>query len=218
MFPVKKSIAGLLAFLCCTGPLGAEYPWGSRVMSIWGHPVITIGWTPYDVQDPGNYNGVAGSPGFIPGYGNYPGIWPSKYPWMDGPGTPFDRRKLLQGNIAPTPPVEEEQPPADAALLIVKIPAEAELWINDVKASQEGSYRRFQTPTLPADRDLTYTLKVYWRVKDAQLTRTEKVQVHAGGKATVNFLTPDSWTGQRVETLPLPRKAPTTSPASSTLP
>ena len=208
MLSLKNAIASLFALLCLNGPLWAEFPWSSRVMSIWGHPVITIGWTPYDVQDPGNYNGVAGSPGFIPGYGNYPGIWPSKYPWMDGPGTPFDRRKLLQGNITPIPPAEEEQPPADAALLIVKLPAEAELWINDARTSQEGSYRHFQTPTLPPDRDLTYTLKVNWRIKDAQLTRTERIQVRPGEKATVNFLNADHWTGQRVETLPPPRKAP----------
>jgi uncharacterized protein (TIGR03000 family) len=208
MLLAKKSIICLVALLGCAGALRAEYPWGSRMMSIWGHPVITIGWTPYDVQDPGNYNGVAGSPGFIPGYGNYPGIWPSKYPWMDGPGTPFDGRKLLQGNVAPAASVEEETPPTDAAFLIVKLPADAELWINDAKTSQEGSYRRFQTPALAADRDVTYTLKVYWRIKDAQLTRTEKVLVHPGGKATVNFLSIENWSGQRVETLPPPRKAP----------
>jgi uncharacterized protein (TIGR03000 family) len=120
--------------------------------------------------------------------------------------------------MAPTPSIDEEQPPSDAAFLIVKLPAEAELWINDAKTSQEGSYRRFQTPTLPAERELTYTLKVYWRIKDAQLTRSEKVQVHPGGKASVNFLNADNWTGQRIETLPPPRKAPAASPTTSALP
>jgi uncharacterized protein (TIGR03000 family) len=177
-------------------------------MSIWGHPVITIGWTPYDVQDPGNYNGVAGSPGFIPGYGNYPGIWPSRYPWMDGPGTPFDRRKLQQFQSAPVPASEAEKPPADAALLVVKIPAEADLWINDARTTQEGSYRRFQTPSLAARSDVPYKLTVYWRIKDAQLSRTETVQVRPGEVVTINFLTVDNWSGQRVETLPTPRKAP----------
>jgi len=209
MLRAKKHFLSLVALLCCTGSIRAEFPcWSSRVMSIWGHPVVTIGWTPYDVQDPGNYNGVAGSPGFIPGYGNYPGIWPSRYPWMDGPDTPFDRRKLMQRPGATAIPVEEEVPPADAAFIIVKLPAEAELWINDAKTAPEGSYRRFQTAQLPADRDLTYTLKVYWRIKDAQLTRTEKVQVHQGAKATVNFLTTENWTGQSVEPLPPPRKVP----------
>src|SRR6516225_5554878 len=111
MLRAKKRILSLVVLLCSTGLVRAEFPcWSSRVMSIWGHPVITIGWTPYDVQDPGNYNGVAGSPGFIPGYGNYPGIWPSRYPWMDGPGTPFDRRKLQQFQSAPVPASEAEKP------------------------------------------------------------------------------------------------------------
>jgi uncharacterized protein (TIGR03000 family) len=202
MKPLSQSIGSLIALCFLAGPVWAwGYPMSSRAMSIWRHPVVTFGWTPYDVYDQGMGN-VAGSPGFIPGYGYYPGIWPSRYPWMDGPGTPFDRRKIA-------PPVVEETPtPPDAALLIVKIPAEAELWIDDVKTSQGGSYREFRTPTLPADGASTYTLRAVWRIKDAELTRVEKVQVQPGKRQIINFLTTDSWTGQRIESLPPPRKVP----------
>jgi uncharacterized protein (TIGR03000 family) len=199
MAHAHKLIGGLVAALSFAGTVGAGYPMCSRVMSIWGHPAVTFGWTPYDVIDQGMGN-YPGSPGFIPGYGNYPGIWPSAYPWMDGPGTPFDRRKIAPPLVEPAPA------PPDAAVLIVKIPAEAELWINDLKMSAPGSYRQFQTPSLPEER--TYTLRALWRIKDGKLTRVEKVQVQPGARLTVNFLTTDSWTGQRVETLPPPRKAP----------
>jgi uncharacterized protein (TIGR03000 family) len=152
----------------------------------------------------GNY---PGGPGHIPGYGYYPGNVPGQvYPWMDGPGTPFDRRKLSR----PLFPLaaENEAAPPDAALIIVKLPAEAALWFDESKTTQEGSYRRFVTPPLPAGKDHVYTLRVRWSIKDVELTRTETVQVMAGGQFTVNFLTVDSWTGVRPETLPLPRKQP----------
>ena len=180
-------------------------------MSKWGHPVFSFGWTPYDVIDQGMGH-YPGSPGFIPGYGYYPGPGPGTYPWMDGPGTPFDRRKLLphfppDGTTA-TPLGQEAALPPDSALLIVKLPAEAELWIDDTKTAQAGSYRQFLTPPLPSDRSLSYTLRARWLIKDMELTRVEKAQVSPGGKVTINFLTTDSWTGRRIGTLPAPRKVP----------
>jgi uncharacterized protein (TIGR03000 family) len=186
----------------------------AQVMSKWGHPVFSFGWTPYDVTDPGMGN-YPGSPGFIPGYGYYPGPGPGTYPWIDGPGTPFDRRKLLR-HLPPllpdgSPPIlpgQEESLAPDAALVIVKLPADAELWIDDTKTTQAGSYRQFVTPPLPGDRNLTYTLRVRWLIKDVELTRIEKAQISPGGKVTINFLTTDSWTGRRITTLPVPRKAP----------
>ena len=85
--PPASAIA-LLSFvilLLATGPVRAQ------VMSKWGHPVFSFGWTPYDVIDQGMGH-YPGSPGFIPGYGYYPGPGPGTYPRIDGPGTPFDRR------------------------------------------------------------------------------------------------------------------------------
>jgi uncharacterized protein (TIGR03000 family) len=102
----------------------------------------------------------------------------------------------------------EEEPPAGAALIIVKIPAEAELWFDDQPTSARGSYRRFVSPMLAEDRPLFYNLRVRWLIKGVELTRVEKISVVAGGKITVSFLTEDGWTGVRLETLPPPQKQP----------
>ncbi|HMF13523.1 MAG TPA: hypothetical protein VKE94_14490, partial [Gemmataceae bacterium] len=88
---VKKRITLLAAAVV----VSASTPAQAQVLSKWGHPVITLGWTPYDSVNTGLGN-YPGGPGHIPGYGYYPGNVPGQiYPWMDGPGTPFDRRKLL---------------------------------------------------------------------------------------------------------------------------
>jgi uncharacterized protein (TIGR03000 family) len=118
---------------------------------------------------------------------------------------------LSQRTIVPsmqTPPAPAEPPSPSAALVIVKLPAEAELWIDEMKTTQGGSYRQFVTPPLQAGQRLTYTLRVHWHIHGAELTRIEKVRIEPGKSATVNFLTVDSWTGTRTEMLNMPRKGP----------
>jgi uncharacterized protein (TIGR03000 family) len=180
----------------------ADCPVHAQLMSKWGHPVFTIGSTPYDSTNTGHGNYPAG-PGLIPGYGYYPGAGPGTYPWMDGPGTPFDRRKLINA----TPAVEEERGPDETALIIVKLPAEAELWFDDAKTRPTGSYRRFISPPLPGGCNLSYTLRAQWRIRGVELTRTEKVFVAPNGRFTIDFLTADNWTPVGKETLSAPRKA-----------
>lgn len=179
--------ASMLLVLGHTGPAQAQ------LLSKWGHPVITLGATPYDFSSSGHGN-YPGSPGFIPGYGYYPGPGPGTYPWIDGPGVPFDRRKIM-----PSP-----EPTSDprTACLVVKIPAEAELWFDQTPTEAAGSYRVFVTPPLPLDQSSSYVLRARWLIKGYELTRTETVEVRPGGTATVNFLTVDSWTGHAIETAP----------------
>jgi uncharacterized protein (TIGR03000 family) len=161
-------------------------------MSKWGHPAFTIGLTPYDSINTGHGN-YPGGPGFIPGYGYYPGMGPEHYPWLDGPGTPFDRRKLAV-SIPPAAFVEDPPPP-DVALIVVKLPAEAELWFNGAATSQSGSYRRFVTPALSGPGPFKYTLRVRWRLGTVELSRVEEIHIQPGATATVNLLTTEGWTG-----------------------
>lgn len=175
-------------------------PAHGQILSKWGHPVITLGLTPYEATSTG-WGNYPGSNGFIPGYGYYPGPFASRYPWLDGPGTPFDRRKI----VPIVPEAAAETPPAGAALIIVKLPAEVELRFNGSLTSQGGSYRRFVTPTLPSDAESLYTLDARWFLKDLDLSRTEEIKVRPNGVFTVDFLNADGWKGKRLEALPVPR-------------
>jgi uncharacterized protein (TIGR03000 family) len=194
----------MLAVVSAGALLGITPASNAQLMSKWGHPVFTFGSTPYDSTNAGHGN-YPGGPGFIPGYGYYPGQGPDHYPWMDGPGTPFDRRQLWGGFPgapwaagAVLPPADGDTLPAGAALVIVRLPAEAELWFDDAKTSQTGSYRQFMTPALPAGRELVYTVRARWRVRDVELSRAEEVRVQPGGQSVVDFLTADSWAGHRL--------------------
>jgi uncharacterized protein (TIGR03000 family) len=191
---VQIQPTGKMALLAALALLSASAPAEAQILSKWGHPVISCGWSPYDWDETGlgHYDGW---PWGVPSYAEYRGA--------DGHGM-----AIGQLGIAPpllVPPADETPPP-DAALVIVKLPAEAELWFDDTKMTQDGSYRRFVTPPLKTGHKLIYTLRVQWHVQDADLTRVEKVQVEPGKRVTVNFLTVDSWTGVRAETLKMPRK------------
>jgi uncharacterized protein (TIGR03000 family) len=215
MSRMNRTVVGALTGLAL---FGCARPATAQMLSTWGHPVVTFGWTPYDSVNTGHGN-YPGSPGFIPGYGYYPGSGPGRYPWMDGPGTPFDRRKLeppVTSNAGPDATAQPESPPPGTALIIVKIPAEAELSFDGAATSQGGSYRRFLTPNLPTSRTLSYTIRARWLIKGVELTRVEEVRVQAGGTFTVNFLTSDSWTGRRLPTLPAPKPFPAPAPQVST--
>lgn len=212
---INRTIGNTIALFSLVVVLAsAKQPAAAQVLSKWGHPVISLGLAPYDTVDPGQAH-YPGSPGFKPGYGYYPGPGPGTYPWMDGPGTPFDRRKMLPPLLhaplpgdGPTLTNEEEPLPPGVALIIVKLPAEAELWFDEIKTSQGGSYRRFITPPLASGHKLSYTLLVRWQIRGVELTRVEKVEVVPGGRFTVDFLTAQSWTGRRIETLSAPAKPP----------
>jgi uncharacterized protein (TIGR03000 family) len=198
---VKKSLERMPAVLALAIILTDASALPAQLMSKWGHPAFTVGSTPYDSVNQGHGN-YPGSPGFIPGYGYYPGSGPNHYPWLDGPGTPFDRRKIVAESRPGAPVGEGSGAPSaaelrDTALVIVKLPAEAELWFDGLKTAQFGSYRTFRTPPLPIGQAQSYSVQVRWRIKDAVLSRSETVEVAPGGVFTVNFLTANSWTGIR---------------------
>jgi uncharacterized protein (TIGR03000 family) len=195
----KDQSCVLLAGLAMGCLLVYAMPSRAQVKSKWGHPVFTIGLSPYDSVNQGHGN-YPGGPGFIPGYGYYTG--PGSYPWMDGPGTPFDHRKIQSPSVpesgpSPLPAAVAARP--DTAVLIVKLPAEAELWLDECRMSQGGSYRVFVTPALAAGSEFSYTVRARWRIKDVELSRSEQVRLEPGNSYTVNFLTVDSWTGRRLE-------------------
>ena len=89
---LAPSVAYLLPLSCF---FATAAPASAQILSKWGHPVITLGLTPYDSVNVGHGN-YPGGPGFIPGYGYYPGPFPSRYPWLDGPDVPFDRRTVAK--------------------------------------------------------------------------------------------------------------------------
>jgi uncharacterized protein (TIGR03000 family) len=185
---VRSSVVILAALLGL--PAAARAEW----LSTWGHPVISLGWTPYDAVSQGHGN-YPGSHGYIPGYGYYPGIFPSHYPWYDGPD---DHHRAGPVAVAPEEPV-----PADAAVLRVLVPADAELLINGQQTVQRGSVRTFVSPPLAAGHQFFYDLLALWRENGKPAAVRRKVPVFPGDHVTVDVA--DRVAGETA-TLGMPRK------------
>jgi uncharacterized protein (TIGR03000 family) len=89
-----------------------------------------------------------------------------------------------------TGPVEEEGPAAKIAQIRVRLPAAAELWIDDYKAKQTGAVREFVTPELDPERVYTLRLHARWLEDGITVDKSLKVKAIAGTRVTVNFIRP----------------------------
>ncbi|HEV3258554.1 MAG TPA: TIGR03000 domain-containing protein [Gemmataceae bacterium] len=187
--------------------LTAVNPATAQLMSRWGHPVFSIGLTPYDAVSTGHGN-YPGSDGFIPGYGYYPGPGPDHYPWYDGPdahGQPIFRPTPAPGPDAIPGPggvPGDEAIPDGAVVFSVRVPADADLWFDGTRTVQRGSLRRFVTPALAGGHIFSYAVHARWLQGGREVDRTQAVAVRAGDRVTVDFLSAE----QGAASLPLPRK------------
>lgn len=174
-------------------------PADAQLMSKWGHPVFSLGWTPYDAPSAGHGNYI-GSNGFIPGYGYYLGSTPAHYPWYDGPdereqgshedhSAPAASPYIVPGRsaFAPRQP-EPEVMPGASAILTIRVPADAEIWFNGCSTTQGGTLRRFVTPVLADEGIQSYDVRARWTENGKVVERTRRVDVRAGDRLTVDFV------------------------------
>jgi uncharacterized protein (TIGR03000 family) len=78
-----------------------------------------------------------------------------------------------------------------AMRLLVRIPEQARLWINDTEVAQLGSVRTFQLPPLETGQNYSYDLTARWMdANGQQVERKQSLKFQAGSQAllTANFL------------------------------
>jgi uncharacterized protein (TIGR03000 family) len=176
----------------------------AQLMSTWGHPVVTFGWTPYDAVSTGHGN-YPGSNGYIPGYGYYPGNGPGHYPWYDVP--PANRvGGPAHAPAADPAPAPGDAIPAGAAVLRVRVPADAEVWVDGVRTGQRGALRAFVSPPLAEGHHFYYDLLALWVEDGKAVAQRRKVPVFPGDRLTVDFLGSSPAAGEEPAVLGPPRK------------
>ncbi|OAI48392.1 hypothetical protein AYO44_07095 [Planctomycetaceae bacterium SCGC AG-212-F19] len=124
------------------------------------------------------------------GYGvaNYPGSMP-------GPGLPPDYRGNVRHPVYyDVPPVAKPAPPPimqgeKVAHIIVDVPADAEVWIENQKTQQGGASRWFVSPALEPNQVYEYRIRARWTEQGQQVEQTQKISVQAGERATLGFPT-----------------------------
>src|SRR5262249_19442551 len=140
-------------------------------------------------------------PGFYPFY-SYPYyLYPSyysdlyypqysaSYPSSVLPDAYYDTTPRLPPDYAPLmPPAAGAAAAADASVHIaVRVPADAEFWVDSVKTKQTGEVRQFVSPPLSSGQEYTYELTARWTENGKEVTRTRQILVHAGERGGVDF-------------------------------
>jgi len=74
--------------------------------------------------------------------------------------------------------------------LAVRVPANAEIWVEGAKTRQRGVVRQSISPPLEPDREFTYEIKATWRVNGQERTETRNVNVRAGKVVRVDLTRP----------------------------
>ncbi len=86
----------------------------------------------------------------------------------------------------------QEPLPANKAILVVRLPAGANLTVDDSRTKQTGAERVFVTPPLPPGKDFKYTLKATWRDGDRNRVVVREAAVRAGSRTTIDFNKPET--------------------------
>lgn len=184
------------------GPVGSvPYPY---VPSYWGYPMDEIG--------TGYYGGGSYRDYYSQGRCAFPrGTGLASYPdSLNGPGLPPDyrgpqglaarfSRNYYGARPEPSPIMQGEK----VANILVEVPADAEVWIEDQKTQQAGTKREFISPTLERNMVYEYRIRARWTEQGQQVEQTQRISVQAGERPTVSFPT-----GDKKEIVSVPRPFP----------
>jgi uncharacterized protein (TIGR03000 family) len=77
--------------------------------------------------------------------------------------------------------------PGDAALIKLRVPANAEVWFSGDKTTSTGSDRSFVTPSLERGRRFAYDIRVRWMQNGKPMEKVEKIPVHPGDRLNLRI-------------------------------
>lgn len=135
----------------------------------------------------GYYNrGFYGGFGYYPWYGYGSGYY-------SGYGNSYGNGYYNDGYYYPPDyqvPPPEPVPLTDAdALVHVRVPANATVWINGDPTTQTGAEREYMTSDLTPGKTYRFEIRAQWQQDGRMVERTKKVLVQGGERRAVDFMT-----------------------------
>jgi uncharacterized protein (TIGR03000 family) len=136
--------------------------------------------------------GYYGSPGYYgSGYGPSYGYSPSNgygMPYAGDAGPAISSLGQTGGQSFYYSPAAQNP---NAALIQVRVPANAEVSFEGDQTTQTGAVRLFQSPELQPGKSYTYDVRASWTdTAGKPVERTKQVKVQAGARASVDFNNP----------------------------
>jgi uncharacterized protein (TIGR03000 family) len=145
----------------------------------------------------GRYGGYGYGYPYYGSYGYYPYSYDTApYAWSsptDDSGYSGSYGSVTaDGTPSAAPPVSNYQtfyPPVTDTLahLTVKLPADAQVWVQNTLMTSTGPVRQFISPPLTAGRPFTYEVRAAWNENGHEVTQTQQVGVTAGAYVEVDF-------------------------------
>src|SRR5579883_1580302 len=145
--------------------------------------------------------------GYDYGYPSYGVPYGAGYPLVANPApgtTPNGTTTLPDGSASPaqgTPPnalpigLAGQIPTlpgrsSDSELaLIVRVPADATVWVNGVKTTQKGTRREFNSTGLEQGRSYTFSVRAQWTGANGSVVETDRrITVQAGERRSLDFM------------------------------
>lgn len=196
----------VLALLLSANPSYAQRGFGIGIGVGRGYPGYYgygYGYPGYLPAYPGYYYPRSGmgiyTPGYYTYYPNY--VQPSAYYYVSPSLSPRAAAYYSGGytgsayagpGYGGAPPQSDSVSLSDSdALFNVKVPPNAEVWINGDKTTQTGSQREFISNGLTPGKLYTYEVRAKWTQDGKTFDKTQKVQIQGGERRTADFRLPD---------------------------
>ncbi len=190
MHSLKTMVLLPCALLCLLSTSTPTFAWGFRKPQIksWHFGRYTVPPSIYgyklDEMSPGYYGG--GRYREYNAYGR--GYWFANYP---GP-VPEAAVNYLPYRVWPYPDnrwprVADHGPAKDCACIYVKVPADAEVWLEGRRMSQGGEVRKFLSPPLAPQQHYVYKIRARWKQGTGRLEQLREVRVVRGENILVTF-------------------------------
>jgi uncharacterized protein (TIGR03000 family) len=116
-------------------------------------------------------------------------------PVPGGPVYPFGYRcpahEPALVHAEPTVPAPFAADPT-AAMLNVRVPTDAVVWLEGNPTKQSGASRLFVSPPLERGHDYTYEVRARWKDNGRDVEETRTLTVHAGDRLNVAFPSADA--------------------------
>jgi len=74
-------------------------------------------------------------------------------------------------------------------LIGIRVPENAQIWVDGQKTAQTGAFREFVSPPLESGQQYSYDIKAQWTENGQEVVRDRKVTFHAGDRLMVNLTT-----------------------------
>jgi uncharacterized protein (TIGR03000 family) len=139
-----------------------------------------LGYGGYGNYYGGGYGNYYGGDGYAPGYYNY------AQPQYVVPN-------YGAGYNGPVQTQSAYQPSADSARIVIRTPADAQVWIDNYQSTQTGPVRELTTPAgLEPGKTYHYTVKAQWNDNGKPVVQEKKVDFQVGQTAVVDFTQPNA--------------------------